>query len=501
MHRRVPLLLVLIFLLPHAAAFGAEDKTDKAIRSSVLKVLATQRGPHYLRPWTRANPRSVTGSAVVIEGGKILTNAHLVVFASQIYVQPYQSSEKIPAKVEALATGIDLALLSVEEKDFFKTRPGLAMSPDLPKVRDVVNVYGYPVGGVDMSITKGAVARIEYLAYGMINGLRVEVDAAIGPGSSGGPAIVNGRMIGVVYGMSNLGQKMGFVIPTEEITAFLSDVADGTYHGKLHIWEYVQTLENDALRAKLELKKETTGVLVRRIRRNAADLPLKKGDVVTKIHDHAIDNDGRVQIKEHLRLPFTYLVPKLARDGKVRLTVLRDGKTSAIDVPVSYTHGDPLLKPLFDKYPSYFVWGPLAFSPAGAEAVNALGRYLAPQWTVQESPLIRRRHDFTAFDGEELVMVTTMFPHKTSKGYGSPLGRIVREVDGVAIRNLKHLVETLRDAKGKFVQFEFQGKYAETLVFDRQEVLDSMEDILTDNAIRRQCSPDLTDTWENGGKK
>jgi len=42
--------------------------------------------------------------------------------------------------------------------------------------------------------------------------------------------------------------------------------------------------------------------------------------------------------------------------------------------------------------------------------------------------------------------------------------RIVSAVNGVAIKNLRHLVETLRDSKGRFRQIEFAGHYTETLI-------------------------------------
>ena len=485
-----------LVLLATAATRAAEDQGDKIIRESVLRLSATQRGPQYLQPWRRANPQPVTGSATVIDGQRILTNAHLVMYASEIYVQPYQSADRTPAKVAALAPGLDLALLEVGDKDFFKGRPGLKMSPDLPQVKDVVSAYGYPVGGVDMSITKGAVARIEYAMLSNARGLRIEVDAAIGPGSSGGPAIVDGRMIGVVFGMSLLEQKIGFVIPTEEIVAFLGNIRGGKYEGKLQMWDELQTLENDALRAKLQIDKATTGVLVHKPHAAAADYPLKKGDIITRIHDYTIDNSGMVLVKENLRLPFSYLVPKLAQDNRIRLTILRQGETRTIVLPVSAREGDYLLQPLEGRYPSYFVWGPLVFSPATGDLVEALAPYVSQHWSSHDSPLILRQNELAAFAGEEFVMICTMLPHKTSKGYGSPAGRVVATINGVPIRNLRHLVETLRDSTAQFMEFEVAGRYGETLVFDRQEVLDSMEDILADNGIRQQSSDDLRGAWQ-----
>ena len=64
------------------------------------------------------------------------------------------------------------------------------------------------------------------------------------------------------------------------------------------------------------------------------------------------------------------------------------------------------------------------------------------------SPLVTRRGDQPRFDGEELVVVTSpMFPHRIGKGYDNPLSKVVKEINGVRIKNLRHLVEILRDSK------------------------------------------------------
>ena len=44
--------------------------------------------------------------------------------------------------------------------------------------------------------------------------------------------------------------------------------------------------------------------------------------------------------------------------------------------------------------------------------------------------------------------------------------------------------------------FKFAGFY-ETMVFDRQELIDSTEQILEDEGIRYQMSPDLQEFWDD----
>jgi S1-C subfamily serine protease len=481
-----------------APALGA-DADEALIRESVVKIFATHRPPDPMHPWTKQNPQEIGGTGVVIEGKRILTNAHVALYASQVFVQSHGSGDKHPAEVEALAPGIDLAILKLEDESFFDSRPPLPRSSELPRIKDTALVYGYPQGGTSLSITKGIVSRIEFAPYYYTtSGVRVQIDAAINPGNSGGPALVEDKMIGLIFSRLRESDNIGYIIPNEEIDAFLKDVADGRYDGKPMVWDGLQTLENDALRAKLKLDRKASGLVVAEPFKKDDSYPLKEFDLITRIGDHPIDNVGMAKVRDDLRLSFRYYVPKEARDGTVTLTILRDGQEKQVQVPVS-AKLETLFPPLEGKYPSYFIYGPLVFSPVTAEAAGAFDR-LAPLLSLQQSPLVTRRGDKPAFEGEELVMVSSrMFPHRVSKGYSDPFSQVVHDINGVTIKNLKHLVETLRDCTDEFIVIRFAGKNLETIVFNRKDVLKATDEILTDNGVRRQYSDDLAGVWEKKG--
>ncbi len=239
----------------------------------------------------------MTGSGVVIEGKRILTNSHVVNHASQIFVQPDKSSEKHSASVEVLAPGIDLAVLKLDDDSVFDAHPALPLSSKVPALQQTIFVYGYPEGGSELSITRGIVSRVEFTQYYLsVEGLRVQVDAAINPGNSGGPAVVDGKLVGIAFSKLQQSDNIGYIIPAEEIELFLADVKDGRYDGKPVLEIDIQKLENDALRARFKLEKKAKGVLVRRVRLGDAGYPLKVGDVITKIGEHAIDNAGMVSV-------------------------------------------------------------------------------------------------------------------------------------------------------------------------------------------------------------
>jgi hypothetical protein len=463
-------------------------------------VVATLRYPNPYRPWTSWDPVEVFGSGTVIEGKRILTNSHLVLYATDICVQGRRGGGKVEAKVEALAPDMDLALLSLADDEFFQQRPALRRARRLPMVQDTVVVYGFPVGGNDLAVTKGVISRIDFGRYYQQGaGLIIQVSAAVNPGNSGGPAVVDDRMVGIVFGQLGEGENIGYIVPNEEIDVFLGEIDNGCYEGK-HAEAtrtQFQRLENKALRSFLKLDERTNGVLAFPPRQCLVKCPFQQFDVLTKIGSYDIDNEGMVQLPNDLRISFQSLIPQLAKCGVVPLTIVRNGQRLQIELPVS-KRDERLISEYRGQKACYFIHGPLVFSPAKAEALD-LYFQAKPTLYGSKTPLITRRFDHVEFPDEELVVVTSpMFAHRTARGYADPVGQVLTEVNGLKIRNLSHLVETLRDCRSEFLTFSFAEQGTEVLVFRRDEMETATSEILEENGIApaRRASEDMLRVWQ-----
>lgn len=491
----IGLFIIVLFTLATRQAM-AQDQ----IRDLVVKIHAVQQAPDLLRPWARNSPQQIKGSGVVIDGRRILTNAHVVRYASQIYVQPNQSASHIPARIEAITAGMDLAILKLDDESFFDNRGALPFAQELPRVKDSINVYGYPTGGTELSVTQGIVSRIEYTDYYyQATGLRIQVDAALNFGNSGGPAVSDGKLVGLVFSLIQNAQNIGYLIPVEEIQHFLSDIKDGVYNGKPQTHDLIQTIENDALRQRLGLPKGINGVMVAQPYRDNPDYPLKEWDVITKIGDTPIDADGKVSIRYDLRLSASYLVQKYAKNGLLPLTVFRNGDLMSVNLPVG-AQRELVIPYLLDANPRYFIFGPFVFSQTTQDYLERLGNQRPGSFGRRPSPLITRRQDRPAFENEELVVVASpLFPHRITKGYDDPNRSVISEINGVPVRNLRHLVELLRDNRDEQISFKFASSGVlthETMVFNRKDLLDATGKILEENGIRYPASQDLRAVWQ-----
>jgi S1-C subfamily serine protease len=492
----------LIFL----AAFGLLAVSSRPVsaaddlRESVVQIHATIRPPNFFEPWAKQSPQKITGTGVIIDDKHILTNAHMVNYAAEILIEPFESGKKTQAKVIGIAPGMDLALLEPRDLSAIAKRPPMPRAKKLPSVRDAVSVYGYPIGGTGLSITKGIISRIEYADYSYSDfGLRMQVDAAINPGNSGGPAIADDKMIGLAFAGLEDSENIGYIVPNEEIELFLADMADGKYDGKRSIHDDIQTLESDALRASLGMAPGMTGVLVTNIRRSEHGTVLRPRDVILKVNGETVENDGMIRLKGDVRWSFLYLAGKWAKDNKIPITVLRQGKPVELTVTLE-PEPEYVIKPLHDQYPRYFVYGPFVFTTASVEFVQGLRQVEENRDELldRHSSLVTRFNEDVTFHGEELVAVAAVLPHKISEGYEDDFrARVVSHVNGTAVKNLPHLVQLLRDSKEKYIEFKFGENTQPLAVLDRQAVAEATEDILADNGVRQPYSADLRDLWLN----
>ena len=155
---------------------------------------------------------------VVRSDGVILTGSHVIEGARDIDVTTSDGKVYKASILAKMGKNKDLALLKIEPKKSLRTI-SFGDSEDI-KVGQKVLAIGNPFG-FSGTLTSGIVSRIDY-AKG-----RIQTDAAINPGCSGGPLLNSqGEVIGIsqsIYNpdnnISNIG--IGFAIPVNEAKKFI----------------------------------------------------------------------------------------------------------------------------------------------------------------------------------------------------------------------------------------------------------------------------------------
>ena len=161
------------------------------------------------------------GSGCIIKNdGTILTSAHIIEDSKDIIITMNNGQDYKAQIIKLFGEKKDIALLKISVPYKLKTVK-FGDSSKL-KVGETVLAIGNPFG-FKGTLTKGIISRIDYSAN------RIQTDAVINPGSSGGPLLnLHGEIIGInqaIYNpdnnISNIG--IGFATPVNLIKEYIKE--------------------------------------------------------------------------------------------------------------------------------------------------------------------------------------------------------------------------------------------------------------------------------------
>ena len=460
---------------------------------AVVKVFCTHTEPNYSLPWQRKRQSASTSSGFVIPGRRVLTNAHSVEHHTQVKLKKRGSDVKYVAKVLAIGVECDLALLTVEDDDFFEGIAPVQFGL-LPHLSAPVSVIGYPIGGVAISITSGVVSRTEVTnyAHGGIDLLGVQIDAAINSGNSGGPAFNSkGECVGVAFQSlkHDDAENIGYVIPTPVIHHFITDYdRNKTYTGFPSLPFSWQRVESPAMRKWLKMKTGQKGVLISAVEPLMKDkINLRKNDVLVSMDGTNIASDGTVPFRAGEPITFNYLVSQKYVGESAQVRYLRDGKMQECSITFNamkrlvpwHIEGTP---------PSYFIAGGLVFTTVCVPFLkNEYGKDY--DFDAPVKLLEKFCHGRVEEVGQQVVICAQVLAAEVNRGYEDLHNTIVQKFNGVKIFNLKQLAQAVESSKDEFMRFELDHEIS--VVMDTKAANSATKAILKTHAIPSAKSADL----------
>jgi len=470
---------------------------EDMIKATVM-VFVTQVTPSYSMPWSRGEEARSTGSGFAVEmpgldeglelakeaagagAGDfcILTNAHVVENFSLVQVRRAGAADKFVARVLCIGHDVDLAILQVANPAFWDGLPFVRLGEGgLPKLASEVVAVGFPVGGDDVSATRGVVSRI--LVGGLTDNLCVQIDAAINPGNSGGPVFdIFGNVVGVAFSGLLNSNGIGYIIPLPVLHTFLSHFRrHGEYTGKCSDCFEIQSMENEALRKRFGLHG-ASGVMLSRIPpESACHGVLEVRDILLKVDGVVISNDGTIQLpgtQDLVRVTFSYLVYRSPRDHPLKLLILRKGQQVELTVPAQ-PQPDLLLNcktPL--PRPTYLCVGGLVFVPL-------MSPYEALIPRLKIDSVLRK----PAYEGQQAVMLMMVLRAEVNVGYEDLTGRLesLNDVPTQSLRQLKQQVEEVTSGN-----MRFRLESGEMIVMSAAKVWESEEAIFGVHCIPQRAT-------------
>jgi len=306
---------------------GAETELDRLNRAFVQ--LANHSRPAIVQirvtgqetKGGEGQTQSSRGSGFLIDPqGFLLTAQHVVDKAEAIEVR-LADGQRLPARLVAADSQIDLAILKIQSEIEFPTLP--LTDSDHIRVGDLALVFGYPFGR-ESSMNLGIISRAGRTYPDSASFDFIQTDAGAYSGGSGGPLLNSkGHVIGMITMASERG-NMGFATPINVIKRIFPRLVNGEKFA--WGWLGVQMSNMSLEQARALGIHPVKGVMVSSVLpgQSAALAGIQKQDIILAVNDNQVDSP-----REVLRL-----VGGIEAGRVVRLKILRSGKTLQLSVPL-----------------------------------------------------------------------------------------------------------------------------------------------------------------------
>lgn len=439
-----------------------EEKTTSLGKQyeGIVRVECASIIPDYRTPWNPGLPSGGTGTAFMIGPNLFLTNAHVVSNANRLMIKKVGDAQPYLARIKHIAHDCDLALLELKKPDAFAKVLPLVIGNEIPKLETTVKAVGYPIGGERISVTRGVVNRIEFVAYshsGVDHHLAIQTDAAINPGNSGGPVIQEGKVVGVAFqGYSGaVAQTTGYMIPIPVIKRFLKDVEDGQYDHYVDLSVSDFPLLNPAQRKALGLPENGGGIMIATVDSSgSAGGKLQTGDVLLEIDGNPIASNGSIDLGGEQVDMAEIAERKFAKD-KLNLKVWRDKQAINVEIELKRLTAYLMNARNYEKRPEYVVFAGMVFQPLDQELMLAHNlnssriRYYYNYYVINE--LFKER--------PQVIVLTQVLPDAINTYINDYAQTVVEEINGQKIRTLKDVVTALqKETEGNHVVIKLEGE-------------------------------------------
>uniref|UniRef100_A0ACD5ZRG7 Uncharacterized protein n=1 Tax=Avena sativa TaxID=4498 RepID=A0ACD5ZRG7_AVESA len=460
---------------------------------AVVKVFCVHTEPNFSMPWQRKRQYSSSSSGFVIGGRRVLTNAHSVEHYTQVKLKKRGSDTKYLATVLAIGNECDMAMLTVDDDEFWKGVSPLEFG-SLPALQDAVTVVGYPIGGDTISVTSGVVSRIEILSYvhGSTELLGLQIDAAINSGNSGGPAFNDqGKCVGIAFQSLKHedAENIGYVIPTPVIKHFIQDYEkSGGYTGFPILGIEWQKMENPDLRKAMGMKPDQKGVRIRRIEPTASESGcMQPSDIILSFDGIDIANDGTVPFRHGERIGFSYLVSQKYTGEKAHVKLLRNSKIQEFNIKLAI-HKKLIPAHIKGRPPSYYIVAGFVFMVVSVPYLRSeYGKDY--EFDAPVKLLDKHLHAMAQSPDEQLVVVSQVLVADINIGYEELVNTQVRAFNGKPVNNLKQLATMVEDCNEEFLKFDMD--YDQVVVLETKTAKAATQDILATHCIPSAMSDDL----------
>ena len=416
-------------------------KVQKALSNTVVQLFVTNADHNVLQPYKVPQQGQCAGSGFIISNdGEIITNAHVINGSTCIMVQmPEFGKHQFEADLIGLMPEKDFALVKFKLEDVEKIKAKLGKMPivqlgdsDTVMRSQEIIALGYPLGQQSLKSTTGVIS-------GRESG-RIQMSAAINPGSSGGPSFdVCGHVIGINTASVISAQNVGYIIPINDLKPFLKDLRAGGLVRKPYIGIY-QSIATEDLLTALGNPVPGGAYVVDVLTDSPLYKQLKPGDMIYEIDGIPVDLYADMEVPwSEDKISTSEYVARLSVGQKVSMTVYRHGKKMHFTCNCDRKKLAPI-RQIFTEYEElpYEAFGGYVVMPL---MLNHL------QFLLPIAPTLTKYAE-DKNQGDPVLVVTHVM--QDSPAYRTRLnitGSILKKVNTIEVKTLEELRKALLQSK------------------------------------------------------
>lgn len=447
-----------------AVSAGDTRPAPLDLKSSVVRVNATQQSWNPSQPWEKNEPSQRRALAAIVGDNQVLTTAELVADATNLELESTDGTRFAQAKVIAVDYEVNLALLGPAEEEEGKklfegtTALELAKSPSIGETLEILQVEdnGSPL------LTAGLLQSVDLTAHFLPNQafLTYMVKASMQSAASSYslPVIQNGKLAGILISYDS-NDQISEVASTDIVGFFLKQAKSGNYKGFPSLGIAVARTEDPSFRAWLKIPDQEGGIYVNNVRKKGAaqTAGIQKGDVILAVDGKKIDRRGYYQHPQYGNLSWGHLVrgEKVVGDT-ITLSILRNGEPMDIKATLDREEEESKLVPSysFGKAPNFLVKGGFVFQELSRPLLEAYGEEWKSRAPLNLLDALENPEKFED-KADRVIFLSGSIPTPATIGYERLRNLIVRKVNGKEIRNMKSLIEAFDSKPGELNSIEF----------------------------------------------
>ena len=449
-----------------------------------------QQSYDWLSPWEKRGIRTQTGMALVVslanlkkeeialdkykQNLNLLTTAEMVANSTLIEVTIKGIRQRFRAKILLLDYAANLALLSVDNNEFWKNLRPIEWHPAKSSI-------GLETNGVNTIKIKSSDEWI--IEKGEIENLSVgyrEISDAWFPqiklkgfsnSGQGFPVIQDNKTVGMILETKSGKSK---AIPAEMLLEFFQHVRTNSYVSLGHRGFIWNRLPQRSTADYFKIPYEKPGIWITKVLTyGTGSEVLERGDYLTKIDKWELSHDGKItHSKWGLSLFDLLFLDKLKIGKNIKLHVIRNGIPLVLNTKVS-PYDDNNKSVNLEKIgnpPRYIIQGGFLFQELTLNYLYMWGKNWKSRAPIRLRLFLKQNNIVSIHQKKEnansnllingkpkprIVLVTQVIPDQINIGYQKLANAIVLKINGRKIQFLEDVKKAFAKTKSNFHKIDF----------------------------------------------